>query len=78
MTQRLKPADQATRDRLKALHETRISPEEFQARLRAPVSDEERADTQALITWFMRRYPTPTERLTYARRAYRRWAMSGE
>ena len=38
-----------------------------------PVTDREREDILALVRWFTRRYPTPAERLAYARRAYARW-----
>ncbi len=30
-------------------------------------------ESRSLIRWFRRRYPTPAERLAYARRAYSRW-----
>jgi hypothetical protein len=47
--------------------------EEFLARVRAPVSDEELAATRELVAWFTRRYPTVRERLDYVRRAHARW-----
>jgi hypothetical protein len=50
-----------------------LSPEEVQAALRVPLGDEQRQEILSLIDWFCRRYPTPSERLAYARRAYRRW-----
>jgi hypothetical protein len=40
------------------------------------MSEEERAEILAGIAWFMRRYPTPAERLASARRAYAQWARS--
>ncbi len=46
---------------------------EVRAYLDAPVSDAEREDFLALVTWFRRRYPTPAERLAFVRRAYPRW-----
>lgn len=56
-------AQQATR---------RLSPEEFQSYVEAPVSEWERENAEALITWFTTRYKTPLERLAYARRAQAR------
>ena len=41
--------------------------------LNAPVTDAERAEVLALVDWFRRRYPTPADRLAYARRASARW-----
>lgn len=38
--------------------------------------EEELRETIELIDWFCRRYPTPEDRLRYARRAYRRWAAA--
>lgn len=61
---------------LQAFAERRLTPEEFEAYCTAPVSDWERENTAALIDWFTRRYPTPLERLAYARRAYSRWKAS--
>lgn len=46
----------------------RLSPEEFDRRTRAPLTDGELADVAALVGWFTRRYPTAKERLDYARR----------
>jgi len=34
---------------------------------RAPWTDDERADFDALVRWFNRRYPTPAERLAATR-----------
>ena len=56
-----------------SLADRRLSPDEAQAYLEAPITDAEREDLQALVAWFTRRYPTPLERLAYARRAYPRW-----
>ena len=50
----------------------RLSPEEFQSYVEAPVSEWERENAGALITWFTNRYKTPLERLAYARRAQAR------
>ena len=51
----------------------RLTAEEFQAYVDAPVSEAERQEALRLIRWFAKRYPTPAERLAYARRAYARW-----
>jgi hypothetical protein len=69
----ISPADAATRARLRALHEEPLPREEFLRRLALPISDEERDETLALIRWFRRRYPTPGERLAWARCAQKRW-----
>jgi hypothetical protein len=61
---------------IRALAERRLSPEEFAACANAPISDDERREALSLIEWFTRRYPTPTERLAYARKAYARWARA--
>lgn len=51
----------------------RLTPEEFQAYVDAPVSEAEREEALRLIRWFRKRYPTPAERLAYVQRAYTRW-----
>jgi hypothetical protein len=47
--------------------------EEARAYLDQPISATERDNVLALIHWFRARYPSPLERLTYARRAHARW-----
>lgn len=59
--------------RIRSLAERQLSPEEFRAALAAPLGEREEEESRSLIRWFRRRYPTPAERLAYARRAYRRW-----
>jgi hypothetical protein len=59
--------------RLRRLADRRLSPEEFQAGLDAPMSEDERNEILALIRWFRRRYPTPGQRLASARRSYLQW-----
>lgn len=54
----------------------RLSPEEFDAWLDAPMDDFEREQIEGLSAWFMRRYPTPAERLAWARRAYATWSKA--
>ena len=51
----------------------RLTPEEFQAYVDAPVSEAERQEALRLIRWFKTRYPTPADRLAYAQRSYARW-----
>ena len=61
------------RARVQAFAERLLSAEEVSEALARPITDEERDEVRALVAWFRRRYPTPLERLAYARRAYRRW-----
>ena len=51
----------------------KLTSEEFQAYVDAPVSEAERQEALRLIRWFTKRYPTPAERLAYAQRSYARW-----
>ncbi len=55
--------------RVSELAERRLSPEEFDAWVNAPMSDEEREEILSLVAWFSRRYPTALERLDASRRA---------
>jgi hypothetical protein len=55
------------------LVEEPLSPEEFNRRVSTPLTAEEAADLADLIRWFTRRYPTPKERLAYARRKFAEW-----
>lgn len=59
--------------RVRALAERRLTPQELEAALAVPLGAAEEEEARSLIRWFRRRYPTPAERLAYARRAYRRW-----
>lgn len=61
---------------VRALAERRLTPEEWTSYLAQPISVEEREETESLLAWFARRYPTPADRLRYARRAYRRWQLA--
>ncbi len=65
--------DPAALARVRALAERQLSPDEVRAALAVPLGEREEEESRALIRWFRRRYPTPAERLAYARRAYRRW-----
>jgi hypothetical protein len=52
----------------------RLTAEEFDAYVEAPMSDDERREILRLIEWFRRRYPRPLDRLVSARSAYARAA----
>jgi hypothetical protein len=55
------------------LVEESLPPEEFDRRVSAPLTEREAAELADLIRWFTRRYPTPKERLAYARRKFAEW-----
>lgn len=59
--------------RVSEMGERRLTAAEWQAYVGQPVTAEERQGIEGLLDWFARRYPTPQERLRYARGAYRRW-----
>jgi hypothetical protein len=63
----------STRARLAELANRQLNAEEWQAQAAVPLSRDEVAATLELVRWFRERYPTATDRLTYARRAYARW-----
>lgn len=70
-----------TRDEVEArwreLDERELTPEEFDRRVQLALSDQDELQARAaLVAWFMRRYPTPRERLAYARRKYRQLVES--
>jgi hypothetical protein len=69
----LAPPNPEALERLRALSERQLSPEEVRAALEQPLGAAEEEESRSLIRWFRRRYPTPAARLAYARRAYRRW-----
>ena len=68
-----RPLSDAAVVRLRAFADRRLTPDEVCEWLSAPMSDEEREDSLALIRWFRRRYPEAIDRLAYVRRAYARW-----
>lgn len=49
----------------------RLPPDEFDRRVRAPLTEAEERDVAELVGWFTRRYPTVKERFAYARRKLR-------
>lgn len=54
------------------LDEGELTVEEFEARLRRTLADEDgMREMRELVRWFRRRYPTVEERLAYARRKYK-------
>ena len=61
------------RAELEAWENRTLSAEEFAARVDAPWTDREREDFDALCSWFVRRYPTPLERLRATTRLARQW-----
>ena len=58
---------------LEAWENRRLSREEFDARINAPWTEQELGDFEALVTWFNRRYPTPSERLRATRHLMAQW-----
>jgi hypothetical protein len=75
MTERFRPPSPEQVAHVRALAERQLSAAELDAYVRAPWGDGELEAAAELITWFMRRYPTPLDRLRAARRAYRRARM---
>jgi hypothetical protein len=56
-----------------------ISPDEFEQRVKLALAELDTAELEEIrahIRWFRRRYPTPLERLRYARRKYDDWAKT--
>jgi hypothetical protein len=50
------------------IEERELEPAEFELQVEAALADERSfADRVELVRWFSRRYPTPAERLAYAR-----------
>ncbi|HYN03537.1 MAG TPA: hypothetical protein VE359_13900 [Vicinamibacteria bacterium] len=62
--------------RVGAIADRQLSPDEVRAALAVPLGEAEEEESRSLIRWFRRRYPTPADRLAYARRAYRRWTAA--
>jgi hypothetical protein len=54
----------------------RLPREEFERRLHEPLGDAEPDEIAALVRWFSHRYPTPKERLAYARRKLRQLQLA--
>ena len=63
--------------RAREIDERELTPEEFDRLVQSVLADaDELRERTALVEWFMRRYPTPRERLAYARRKYRQLVES--
>jgi hypothetical protein len=71
VTRRFAPPSDEVIDEVRRVAERRLTAEEFEAYVDAPMSSEERREIVMLIEWFMRRYPTPAARLAQARQSYR-------
>ncbi len=67
------PPDPEAISRIGKMAQRQLTPEEFKAYADAPMEEEEREEIHSLIRWFTRRYPTPAERLSAARRMERSW-----
>lgn len=50
--------------------------DEALARMRLPLTDDEREETLALVAWFTRRYPTLPERFAYVRKRHAEWTSA--
>ncbi len=74
MAERFVPPTPELVGEIRALAERRLSAEEFDRYVNAPMSDFEREEIDANIEWFMRRYPTPAERLRWASRTWAQWS----
>ena len=70
-----RPDPEALR-RVSALADRQLSPDEVRTALAVPLGGAEEEESRSLIRGFRRRYPTPADRLAYARRAYRRWTAA--
>lgn len=68
--------DEAAIERVERLAERQLTPDEFRAWADGEISDAEMQDMRSLIEWFLRRYPTPAERLASARQRQRRAVRS--
>jgi hypothetical protein len=77
VTNRIKIVDSRRLSRACKLANRTLTRKEIEKALRIPISAEEFAEKQRLITWFTTRYPTAIERLAYIRKAHTRWRMTG-
>lgn len=57
--------------------EASLPVDEFNQRV-ANFTADEAAEALELIRWFMRRYPTPKERLDFARRTFEQWTRPAQ
>jgi hypothetical protein len=77
MSQSFRPPEPDVVEAIRKLSERRLSVEEFDAYVNAPMSDEERREIRELIDWFQQRYPRPIDRLISSRRAHARAIRRG-
>lgn len=70
MSSELTPEQRAALD---AWENRALTPEEFEARVNAPMSEGEHAQLVELVAWFTRRYPTAGDRLAAIRRQTAAW-----
>lgn len=76
MTSTLPPFSAEQRAELDAWENRALTREEFDARVNAPWTEQERDDFDALLTWFQKRYPTPADRLRATRHLAEQWRRS--
>jgi hypothetical protein len=60
--------------RIAEISERRMTSEAFEELVAMPWAEGEREDLRDHIAWFMRRYPSPLERLRWVRRHYQQWS----
>lgn len=63
-------------ERIAAAIDRNVTADEIQDALVGEIPPSEREDVEALVRWFMTRYPTPEARLRYVRQAHARWRRS--
>ena len=61
---------------VRALEDEPLTREEFERLMAITPSEEDYAETDALLEWFQRRYPTAKARLDYVRRMTAMWSRS--
>jgi hypothetical protein len=76
MTKKINLVDSRRLSRARKLANRTLSRKQIEKALQLPISAQEYADKQELITWFNTRYPTTIERLAYIRRAHLRWRVN--
>ena len=69
-------ADADAIQRVEELAQRRLSADEFRAWADGEIAPDEMAEMISLIRWFLRRYPTPADRLRSARRRHAQTART--
>jgi hypothetical protein len=77
-TPRMTPPSPEALQKVRELAERQLTAEEFDAYVKAPMSEDERSNILESVAWFTKRYPTPGARLAAARRAYKQWIPKEE